>query len=166
MPQALASSRRSSALSRSAWLVLLGLALTVVACGGDEEVDRVAVTPRIDMPDSAALGEPLNMTYTWETSEDFEAPADDYKVFVHFRDPEGRIRYQDDHYPPEPTSQWESGAAVEYSRWLYPPDDVEVEYIDVVAGLYLEAGGRAQVRDGEERVDEVRAHRVEIAADD
>lgn len=155
-------SQRTSLAVRVA--VGAALALGLAGCTGSGQAPRVDVTPSVDLPDSVPLGEPLDMGYTWQTGTGFSAPAEDYQVFVHMVDPQGEIVFQDDHYPPQPTSQW-TGTET-YRRWVYPPEDLEVEYLDIVVGLYSQ-DGRAQVRDADgEWVDEVQVHRLQIRADD
>lgn len=135
-------------------------------CTGGGETPRVDATATVQLPESVPLGEPLDMGFSWATGSEFTPPAEDYQVFVHFLDPQGEIAFQDDHYPPEPTSQWAGGGAEEYHRWVYPPEDLEVEFLDVVVGLYAQ-DGRAEIRDAEgDWQDAVQVHRLEIRADD
>lgn len=155
------SERTSTGLRLAAGLAAMALS----ACGGSGDAPRVAVQPSVELPASVPLGEPLDMGYVWETGADFDPPAEDYQVFVHMTDPQGAIVFQDDHYPPEPTSQWNAGATEEYRRWVYPPEELEVEYLDVVVGLYSR-DGRAMIRSGEEWTDAREVHRLEIRADD
>lgn len=139
-------------------------AALVAGCGGSNGPAQVDVEPTVTLPDSVAMGEPLSFVYTWSPSDEFNAPMNDYRVFVHLVDPQGRILLQDDHYPPEPTSQWRAGEPQTYQRWVYPPD-LEVEYVDVVVGLYTE-DQRAQVRDGSAWADSVSAQRMSIRVED
>jgi hypothetical protein len=120
----------------------------LAACSGESAVERLAVTPTVDVPESVALGEPLDIGYSWAVADDFEAPADDYQVFLHMRDAEGNILAQDDHYPPIPTSQWQPGSVQSYRRWFYPETDFEVESIDFVVGLYADDGRAALAWEG------------------
>jgi len=87
-------------------LCLAGLLMSggLAGCTGGDQIRRVAVEPTVQLPESVALGEPLHFEYTWTPASEFTAPKDDYKIFVHLLDPQGRIVLQDDHYPPEPTS--------------------------------------------------------------
>ena len=114
------------AFSPVAGLFLLAAATVVAACGG-AEAPRIDVELTLDMPDSVPLDEPLHMTYTWAPGDDFEAPLDDYQVFVHVLDAYRNIVFQDDHYPTEPTSQWSTGQPQSYDRWLYLPTGLEVD---------------------------------------
>ncbi len=158
---------RATRPARSPVLRIAGLiagALLIAGCGGGNGPAQVAVQPEVTLPDSVAMGEPLSFGYTWTPTDGFTAPQEDYRVFVHLVDPQGRILLQDDHYPPEPTSQWEAGQPQSYQRWLYPPD-LEVEYVDLVVGLYA-PDQRPQVHDGSGWVDAVTAHRMAIRIED
>jgi hypothetical protein len=144
--------------------LLLAGALAVAACGGSGDTPRLDVRPALTLPDSVPLGEPLDMRWSWTPGPDFTAPAEDYKIFVHMVDPQGNIVQQDDHFPPEPTSQWTAGAPIEYQRWLYVPE-LEVEYVDIVVGLY-ERDNRAEIQGPGGWSDSVTVHRLSIRADD
>ncbi|NKB89681.1 MAG: hypothetical protein GKS06_15805 [Acidobacteria bacterium] len=145
--------------------MVLALAAAVAGCGSGDAV-RVAATVSVAMPDSVPLHEPLHVTYTWTPSDDFSAPMEDYQVFVHARDGQGNVLFQDDHYPPEPTSQWQAGQTLTYDRWIYVPDALEVDQIDFVTGLYS-ADGRALLRgDAGTWTDAVDAHTLEVRLND
>ena len=150
------------------WLCVSGALMVAVvggACGGGVDIPRIDVAPDVEVADSVAVGEPIKLRYGWSAGADFVAPADDYKVFVHLRDPEGEILLQDDHYPPLPTSQWTTGHVEAYERWLYPDALLEVEHIDIDIGLYTD-DGRAQVRWNNSWEDAPRVHRMEVRTGD
>ena len=162
MPAAIGARRRVGGV---VWWASLWLLLVASACAGGDQQERLDVTPRVSLPDSVALREPLHIGYAWAPGAEFQAPANDYKVFVHFLDPSGRIVLQDDHYPPQPTSQWRADRTEEYQRWVYP-GELEFEAVDIVVGLYT-GDGRVLVRDADGSwSDAVRAHRLQIRADD
>lgn len=156
--------RRRGPGARAGAAMLLAGALAVAGCGGSGDTPRVDVTPTLVLPDSVPLGEPLDMRWSWTPGADFTAPALDYKIFVHLVDPQGNILAQDDHFPPEPTSQWKAGTPIEYQRWLYVPE-LEVEYVDLVVGLY-ERDNRAEVQGPNGWNDSVTVHRLAIRAED
>jgi len=153
------------ALGPIAGLFILASSALVAACGG-AEAPRVDVELTLDMPESVPLGEPLHITYTWAPGADFEAPMDDYQVFVHALDAQGNVVFQDDHYPTEPTSQWGTGQPQSYDRWLYVPDGLEVESLDFLVGLYA-PDGRVLLRgDAGTWTGAVEAHTLEVRVDD
>ena len=146
---------------------VLGVALLLgaAACGGGD-TPSLDVTVSLEMPESVPLGEPLRMFYDWSVAEGFEAPADDYQVFVHAVDAQGQVVFQDDHYTPEPTSQWQAGQQIAYDRWLYLPEGIEVDQLEFRVGLYS-PDSRALLRgDAGTWTDSVTAHRLEVRLDD
>ncbi len=151
--------------ARTVCALALAVALVSTACA-DAGTPQLDVRVQLDLPDSVPLGEPLDIGFAWETASEFEAPADDYKIFVHMIDPDGNILLQDDHYPPQPTSQWRAGQTEGYRRWYYPPNSLEAEYLDFVVGLYS-PDSRARVRDANGAWAEgVQVHRMTVRSDD
>lgn len=147
-------------------LGVLGLAMLITAaCGGDVDAPRLGVQPAVELPDSVAVGEPLDMGYRWQLAEDFAPSVHDYQVLVHLLGPDGEIVLQDDHHPPEPTSQWSRGRGPAYRRWVYLPEELGVEFLDVLVGLYS-ADGPVLVWNGEDWTERVRVRRLEIRTDD
>lgn len=151
--------------SRLPAVVFLAAGMVIAGCGGSGS-EQLDVVVALEMPDSVPLGEPLRVRYTFTPSEDFVAPAEDYQIFFHAVDGQGTILFQDDHYPTEPTSQWAAGQELTYSRWLYPPETLELDQIDFRVGLYS-PDGRALVRaPGNTWTDSIDAHTLEVRIDD
>lgn len=150
---------------RSGVVALVVAAAVIAGCGEELPERRMEVEPALELPDSLAPGQPVDIGYVWTPGAEFQPPADDYKVFLHVVDPDGNIIEQDDHYPPVPTSQWTSGEPVTYSRWLYPTSQAEVDYLDFYVGIYDDDGQVGVRWDGAwENRPEVR--RVDIREDD
>lgn len=147
------------------WISLLLLAATAAACGEEEPVRQLDVEPSVVLPESAPVGQPLDVVYRWVPGPDFSPPSDDYRVYVHLIGPDGEILLQDDHYPPLPTSQWRAGEEVTYKRWIYPPTDLRPDYIDFYVGLY-DDDGRIAVKSNGEWEGRPVVHRLYIRADD
>lgn len=150
--------------------VCLAAAVTVVAglaatgCA-DAEVGRtMEATVAVDLPDSIPVGSPFDVGYSWTPGDDFVPPADDYRVFVHFVDPDGNIVVQDDHFPTVPTSQWRAGEAVEYRHWVYPDPELAPEYFDLYVGLYDDVGQIGTRRDDRFQ-DRPLVHTVQVESD-
>ena len=125
--------------------VLLG---PVVACGGQEVGRTVDVNVTLDLPESTPLGSPLDIGYTWTPNDGFEAPANDFKVFVNIVDPGGNIVDQDDHFPVVPTSQWLAGQPVTYRHMIYSDPGLRVGYLDFYVGLYDDDGKISTMYEG------------------
>ena len=149
----------------AAGIFILSTTLVAAGCGGSD-APSLDVSVTVDMPDSVPLDEPLHVTYTWAAASEFEAPMDDYRVFVHAKDSQGNVLFQDDHYPTEPTSQWAAGQVQTYDRWLYVPKGIEVENIDFEVGLY--SGETRVLLRGEAGTwtNAVAAHGLEVRLDD
>ena len=66
----------------------------------------------------------------------FEPLDEDYRVFVHFLDADGRMLWADDHDPPVPARDWRAGQTFAYSRRLAIPEDAYVGEATIAVGLY------------------------------
>jgi hypothetical protein len=92
----------------------------------------------------------FRITYRWEVGK---PPAADWLVFVHFTDPQGAIRFQNDHAPDPPASRWKAGR-VDLGPFSVKVPEGLTGTFDVRAGLHREDSGRARLRgkdDGERR---------------
>ena len=86
-----------------AHLSMLLVMVATVGCAGEEISRMVDASVSVDLPDSVPSGSPFDIGYSWTPGAGFEAPADDFRIFVHLSDPDGHIIAQDDHFPPLPT---------------------------------------------------------------
>lgn len=150
--------------ARSGWALMVLLGLTV-ACGGEEVGRTVDAGVTLDLPESIALGSPLDIGYTWAPSDGFEAPADDFRVFVHIVDPDGNMVGQDDYFPEVPTSQWRAGQPFTERHLLYLDPDLRVDYLDFYVGLYDDEGQVGTLRGGRFR-NRPLVHTVIVRTDD
>ena len=123
--------------------------LGVVGCGeGASGGPPVAtVNLRLDRA-TVSLGGPLEMAFRFDVSPDLVPIMDDYSVFVHVLDNNGERIWNDDHLPPTPTSQWEPGETVEYSRRIMVPLYPYIGESEIVVGLYLPSTGERLVLAG------------------
>lgn len=113
--------------------------------------DRLAIRPL--PPQVEPLGpERFRFAWRWQIEH---SPATDWRVFVHFTDTAGTIRFQNDHDPRLPTSRWQPGEVVSGTFELAVPPGMP-EAIDVRVGLFHPFSGRrarlAVGDDGERRV--------------
>jgi hypothetical protein len=123
-------------------LVLCALAVAVAACSRQESPQAPVATPTVTLnKDKAAIGSPLKITYKFQVLP--EAKFDgNYSVFVHVMDPEGEKLWQDDHQPPTPTSQWQPGQVIEYTRTVFVPNYPYIGEAIMRLGLYNAQGKR------------------------
>lgn len=94
----------------------------------------------------------FEIRYAWEV----ERPPDkDWRVFVHFCDESGQIRFQNDHDPIPPTSQWPTGRVMQGPFVVSVPPGLQGRF-SVRLGWYRPSdGSRAWLQgpmDGERRV--------------
>jgi hypothetical protein len=143
----------------------LALLLVVVAgaasagCGGGDAPPPVATVAFSASQTRLPLGSPVVLAYHFDVAPD-AAIAADYRVFVHVKTPDGQILWNDDHDPPVPTSLWQPGQTLHYTRLRFTPvDPPYVGEARVEVGLYRPgedlrlplAGAEAADRDGTSR---------------
>ncbi len=101
--------------------MLMGAALVAAACGGDTQTGPPLATPSLTLShDRVPAASPLEITYKFTVAPDAKF-AEDYRVFVHVVDTDEELMWNDDHDPPVPTTQWQPGQTVEYTRTIFVP---------------------------------------------
>jgi hypothetical protein len=123
--------------SRNAGLVLVLAASSLVAgCSHREENTPCVATPSLSLGrDRAAIGSPLKLTYRFEVAQGTRIDQD-YLVFVHILDPDGEQLWGDDHSPAVPTSKWQPGQKIEYTRTVFIPNYPYIGPAHIRIGLY------------------------------
>ncbi|HSP07638.1 MAG TPA: hypothetical protein VLR94_10705 [Acidobacteriota bacterium] len=121
---------------------LQALILFVLAvCACDARRPQAYITPAVRFNKAAvAMGTPLEVTYVFRTSNDFDGLKKDLTVFVHFLDPRGVIRFVDDHTPPLLTNQWGRGQEYSYTRTVFVPENIPPGEYVVELGMYTPSG--------------------------
>lgn len=98
---------------------------------------KAAIIPRMNVnKKSAEMGTPVEVTYSFSTKQDYVALNKNLTVFVHFLDPKKVMRFQDDHLPPKPTSEWRPGGNYNYTRTVFIPRNIPAGEYRVVMGIY------------------------------
>lgn len=126
--------------TRTSFLVnsLISAGLLAGCSSGSEDTPPVA-TPKLTLNrERAAIGSPLTMTYRFEPSRKIDG---NYWVFLHVLDQEGERLWGDDHQPPVPTSAWEQGKPIEYSRTIFVPNFPYIGPSQIRLGLYNPSTG-------------------------
>jgi hypothetical protein len=120
----------------------LACGLLLSACGGKEAVESRPIEPSVTFSKQRApIGSPVEITYRFQVGAD-SAPLDkNYQAFVHFLDSHEALLFTDDHFPPEPTSEWKAGETVEYKRTLFIPLYPYLGTATVSMGLYVPETG-------------------------
>ncbi len=125
-------------------IFICGLLLITSFCAKKKDTRGVALDLKVA---PAALTDTLfvKMDYQFTTTDAFSKLDPDYKVFVHFwRVRTRQMLLQDDHDLAKPTSQWQKGERLAYSRTLFIPpflnefdNDFEgFDEVKVTVGLY------------------------------
>jgi hypothetical protein len=80
----------------------------------------------------------VQITYTWKVSR----PAkDNWRVFVHFTDADGNIKFQNDYEPQPPVAQWQAGEVSQGPFTVTVPQDLSGTF-NVRTGLFQPASGQ------------------------
>jgi len=93
--------------------------------------DRFGLEPSVHSIKSVAPGE-FEITYEWKLTRKRD---EDFRVFVHFTDEDGRILFQNDHDPKPPTSQWAPGLIQQGPMRVKIPEGLEGTVM-IRMGLY------------------------------
>jgi hypothetical protein len=110
------------------------------ACGRAADEQPPVAAPSVSLSsDRAAIGSPIRMTYRFEPTD--RKIAGDFLVFVHVLDEDGERMWGDDHRPPVPTSSWQAGKPVEYSRTVFVPNYPYIGPAQIRIGLYQPSTG-------------------------
>ena len=118
------------------------LASGAAACSSGRDAAAAVATPTVTLNKTApAIGTPVDMTYRLVVAPDAPAFNEEYWVFAHFLDSDGRLMWTDDHQPPTPVRQWKPGATVEYSRTMFVPKFPYVGPTRVQIGVFSPATG-------------------------
>lgn len=133
----------------------LGIVLYLLpACSHSESV----AVPVFEIdPVEASIGSPVEVTLTFSVLPKATLETD-YLVFLHFLNNDGELMWATDHYPPRPTSRWQPGETIKYTRTLLVPLCPYLGQAQVQVGLYSSGDGTRVILDGDE-VGE-RAYRV------
>jgi hypothetical protein len=118
-----------------------------VTFAGGIHLQAAAFTPRTQSGDRVAV------SLTWIASE---AQTQNYKVFVHLYDADGRLVAQHDAVPANelrPTQSWQPGQEIIDRHGLWVPRDVSGQ-LRLVVGLYdSKTGTRLTLADGSDHAD-------------
>jgi hypothetical protein len=128
--------RRESVRGLVTACVLTATAAFAAGCSKAEDTTPPVATMQVSLSrPKVALGSPVEVTYKFTVAQN--APnLGQRRVFVHFLDMDEELMWTDDHDPPTPTSQWQPGQTIEYTRTMFIPSYPYVGAAKVVAGLY------------------------------
>jgi hypothetical protein len=125
--------------------VALGLAAVAVAtsstlaCRKKDAPAPPVATPSVTLShDKAPLGSPVDIHYKFVVANDAHF-TEDYRVMVHVVDADEELIFAFDHNPPVPTTQWQPGQTVEYTRTEFIPVYPYVGEATIQVGLHSTA---------------------------
>ena len=125
-------------------------ALLIAGSGCAEPGDPVAtVAVGVNRP-TVPLGGPIELSFRFVASPRLDGIDEDYRVLVHFLDTNGDLMWADDHEPPVPTSTWQSGQAISYTRHTVVPMYPYIGEATIAVGLYSAESGERLILAGEE----------------
>jgi hypothetical protein len=111
-------------------------ALLLPGCGGRADDEPGVASPTVTLGrERVAIGSPVTFTYKFDVAQGASIDGD-YVVFVHVLDPDGERLWTDDHPPSVPTSKWQGGQQVEYTRTVFVPNYPYIGEARVRVGLY------------------------------
>jgi len=125
-------------ISRSAVAIAIVLLAGFGAgCSKNDEAPPVASVSLTTNSTKVALGSPVELTYKFEVSPGARIDGD-YRVFVHVNRDDGTTIWNDDHElpPGQPTSKWQPGQVIEYTRTKFIPSFSYVGKATIQMGLY------------------------------
>ena len=152
--------QRGAALCLAALVSALGAigAIGISGCGKEPASPPVA-TPTVTLDhDRVPAGSALEITYKFVVA-DGATFDQDYRVFAHIKDSDGERIWDDDHNPPVPTSQWEPGQTVQYTRTIFVPVFPYIGDATLEIGLYSTTGEEKRLSLNGENVGQL-AYRV------
>ena len=125
-------------------------ALLIAGSGCAAPGDPVAtVAVGVNRP-TVPLGGPIELSFRFVASPRLDGIDEDYRVLVHFLDTDGELMWADDHEPPVPTSAWQSGQAISYTRHTVVPMYPYIGEATIAVGLYSAESGERLILAGEE----------------
>jgi hypothetical protein len=116
--------------------VLIVAALSLAACSRKQQAAPPVAKATVTLNrTSAPLGSPIELTYKFAIAKDamFNEP---YRVMLHVVDADDELMWTDDHDPPTPTTEWNAGQTVEYTRTVFVPIYPYVGEAGLQIGLY------------------------------
>jgi hypothetical protein len=117
--------------------IFLAIILSVSFFGISCNRPKATIAPKLTInKKSAEMGTPIEVTYSFSTKKEYVPLNKDLTVFVHFLDPKRVRRFQDDHQPPKPTSEWRSDGNYNYTRTVFIPRNIPAGEYRIEMGIY------------------------------
>ena len=109
---------------------------SIAACAKKQDNSPAVATPSLTLSSTRVpIGSVAKLTYRFQVEPNAHFDKN-YWVFVHVLDAEGEQMWTDDHLPPTPTTAWQPGQTVEYTRTVFVPNYPYIGEASVRLGLY------------------------------
>jgi hypothetical protein len=116
--------------------VIAAMLLPLAACSKKGDNTPPVATPSLTLSSNRVpIGSVVKLTYKFQVEPNAHFDKN-YWVFVHVLDAEGEQMWTDDHLPPTPTTAWQPGQTVEYTRTVFVPNYPYIGEASVRLGLY------------------------------
>ncbi|HWK10292.1 MAG TPA: hypothetical protein VNR64_09595 [Vicinamibacterales bacterium] len=124
--------------------------VSIVGCGKKSDNAPGVATPSLSLSkDRVPIGSVVKLTYRFQVEPNAHFDKS-YWVFVHMLDTEGEQMWTDDHEPPTPTTAWQPGQTIEYTRTVFIPNYPYIGEATARLGLYDRATGERLPLKGQE----------------
>lgn len=111
------------------------------ACSKKGDSSPPVATPSLTLSsDRVPIGSVVKLTYRFQVEPNAHFDKN-YWVFVHVLDADGEQMWTDDHLPPTPTTAWQPGQTIEYTRTVFVPNYPYIGEASVRIGLYDQDSG-------------------------
>ena len=127
---------RVGRVTRSPGIGIAAAVVATAACGSSEAPAPGLATPSLVLSHQhAPAGSPIALTYKFVVSPNARFDQD-YRVMVHVLDADESLMWTDDHQPEPPTSKWQPGQTIEYTRTVFVPISPYIGDAGIHLGLY------------------------------
>ena len=117
--------------------ILLACALSAASCRRQEPEPPGVATPSFSVKQTRVpLGSRVEVTDKFVVAKDAPKINENFRVFVHFLDADNELMWTDDHDPSVPTTQWQPGQTIEYTKTMFVPIYPYQGATKVLMGLY------------------------------
>ncbi len=149
------------------WRAALAVSLAVAvvpACSRRKPAEINPIEPSVAFNRTKIpLGSAVEVTYTWKLDPAAKKLDQDYRVMVHFLDPQKTLLFEDDHAPVPAATSWEPGKTYTYKRTKFVPIYPYVGPVDVRMGLYSTGkGGRIALKGEDVGMNEIKVATTEL----
>ncbi|HEX5107029.1 MAG TPA: hypothetical protein VFV95_01220 [Vicinamibacterales bacterium] len=139
-------------IQRASGRIVLATLVATAACSSRPDEAPPVAAPTLTLASSRVpLGRQVAVTYRFAIPPTAQPFLEDYVVFVHAMDKDGKQVWTNDHEPPTPTRQWKPGTSIEYTQSMLIPRRVAEGHFTLEVGLYSSRTGERLPLSGNDR---------------